>query len=350
MDRLRGEVSLEELNPDQAACPEYNEGARLLKKTGAAMKVISTDCQSHKPVVGFIGFGEVSYYIAKGLKKDGINEIHIYSRSSTDPEIIKNKQKKSEEIGAQLTNCFSDLIEHSDIIFSSVRGHVSLETAKHAAEYIRKGQLYADLNNAIPCIKRESSVFIHSKGAKFVDIGLLELPIQVENKALMYASGEGAPEFANLMIPYGMNIKVIPGEVGQSAAIKAIANIFMKGLQGVCLEFAISAKKAGISLDILEPLLVKPVLHLPREKDVALWIIRGALLAERKKEEMNEALKMLYDLGIDPIMLKAAVERLNRVSQFKLNNHFDAGMDCSDYEEIIDRMFEIGSENNINIR
>jgi 3-hydroxyisobutyrate dehydrogenase-like beta-hydroxyacid dehydrogenase len=299
--------------------------------------------------VGFIGFGEVTYNTVRGLIRDGLEWVTIYSRSVTDPVAVIKTKKKADMIGARLSASLEELVHNCEIIISAVRGTAALETARRVSECIVPGQIYADLNNAIPAVKKQAAEYIQARGGRFVDIGLLELPIQVENKALMYASGDGAGEFYNAMTPFGMNIKILDGEVGQAAAIKAIANIFMKGLQGVCLEFAISAKKAGIRLEDLEPLLIKPVENIPREKDVALWIIRGALLAQRKKEEMREALTMLEEMDIDPVMLRSAVERLDRVSCFELEQYFDASMPYDEYEKIIDKMFEIGKQENISI-
>jgi 3-hydroxyisobutyrate dehydrogenase-like beta-hydroxyacid dehydrogenase len=297
-----------------------------------------------RPTLGFIGFGEVTYHLIKGLQKEGFQGIKVFSRSVFDPRKKIVSAQKAREIDAVLSGDLSEIMRGADIVISSVRGHVAFACARKAARHIRPGQLYVDLNNAIPSVKKRAAKIINSQGGQFVDVGLLELPIQVGHNALMYASGEGAEAFQEIFSPYGMNIRVIPGGVGKAALIKALANIYMKGLQGVCLEFAVSARKAGISLELLEPLLVKPVVNLAREKDVALWIIRGALLAERKKAEMAEALKMMRELKINPIMLRAAVKRLGWIAGFKLPEYFDAGLHVGEYEKIIDKLFAIGQE------
>lgn len=303
-----------------------------------------------QPRIGFIGFGEVTSYLIKGLRSEGLVDLTVYSRSVNDRERRQLCKVRAAELGGRIADDWPDLVASSDVIFSSVQGHVALETAETASRFIRPGQLFVDLNNAIPAVKRTAAQAIARSGGKFVDVGLLELPIQREHRALMYASGRDAPEFKALLEPFGMNIRVVDGPVGQAATIKALANIFMKGLQGVCLEFAIGARRAGVSLKDMEPLLVKPVVDLPREKDAGFWIIRGSLLAERKKHEMNEALRMMQDLGVDPLMLTAAVERLNRVSGLRLNEFFDAAMPVSEYGGIIEKMFEIGAATGREIR
>ena len=298
--------------------------------------------QREYPRLGFIGFGEVSFYMMRGLREEGAGELAVLSRCANP-----SSREKAAALGVLITESWEELFQNADVIFSAVQGHIALETAQKAAGFINNGQFYADLNNAIPAVKQAGAVMICAKGARFVDVGLLGLPIQRQHKALMYVSGEAAEDFQTLMKPFGMNIRPIPGDVGQAATVKALVNIYMKCLQGVCLELAISAVNTGVSLSDLECLVIDPLKELPREKDVGFWMIRGALLAQRKRDEMCDAMKMLGELQIDPIMLGAAVERLNRVSSFGLHHEFDAAMPCEEYEKIIRRMFEIGKEKGI---
>ena len=294
------------------------------------------------PRLGFIGFGEVSFYMMRSLREEGAGELSVLTRCA-DP----SSQERAAALGVMITESWEELFQNADVIFSAVHGNVALETAEKAAGYITDGQYYADLNNAIPTVKQAGAALMRNKRVHFVDVGLLGLPIQRGHKALMYVSGEAAEDFQALMKPFGMNIHPITGDVGQAATVKALANIYMKCLQGVCLELAISAVHAGVSMSDLECLIIDPLKDLPREKDVGFWMIRGALLAQRKREEMGEAMKMLSELQIDPIMLGAAVERLSRVASFDLHNEFDAAMPYEEYEKIIQRMFEIGEEKGI---
>lgn len=302
-----------------------------------------------QPKIGFIGFGEVTFHVLDGLRQNQFKGFNIYSRPVTDREKIGYHRKRAEKLEANLFFSLQELVDGSDIIISSVRGDTSLEVAEQAAQFIRPGQIFADLNNAIPSVKKRSSNIINSKGAKFVDIALLELPVQKKHRALMYLSGDGALDFMEAMEQYNMNFKHVGAEPGKAAMFKALVNIFMKGLQGVYLEFVLSAQKAGISLGLLEPLLVKPVLGLPREKDLGFWFIRGALLAGRKESEMKAALELMADLDVEPLILKATIERLSRVARLELNRYFDATLPVDEYQRIITKMYQIADEENIAI-
>lgn len=288
-----------------------------------------------KPKIGFIGFGEVTQYISKGLLSDGIEDILVFSRAFSDSKRKKSEQYKGKKFGVELTSSLQNVVKNSDIVFSSVRGDVALQFAKNVAPFIRKDQIFIDLNNAIPEVKQKSAALIEEQGGLFVDVGLLELPVQVEHRALMYASGKGSEKLKRIMAPYGMNIKCLGKKTGKAALIKVLANVYMKGIQGVCLEFALSAYKAGIDMDHLQPLLIKPLESMERHYDVPFWITRGTLLASRKATEMKEAIKMLKELDINPVMLTAATDRLSKASKFELNNYFEPGVSPGNYKAII---------------
>jgi len=84
---------------------------------------------------------------------------------------------------------------------------------------------------------------------------------------------------------------------GSATTIKTLANIYYKGIQALCLELALSAWKVGIDPQLLAPLVVKPVESLPKEEEMAFWIIRGILQAERKAAELESIIKACETMG-----------------------------------------------------
>ena len=183
-----------------------------------------------------------------------------------------------------------------------------------------------------------------------VDIGLFASPAQMGHKAFKYASGDGAEQFKAVMSRYGMNIEVVPGEAGKATTIKTLVNIYYKGAQALCLELAFSARKVGIDLDTLGPLLVKPVATLPREKEMAFWIVRGGLHAERKTAELRDIIEAMKEWGIEPIMMEAARKRLNLIAQYRLKDYLKAELPLEDYQTILEAIDKIGEERKIDLK
>jgi hypothetical protein len=116
------------------------------------------------------------------------------------------------------------------------------------------------------------------------------------------------------MALYGMNPEIVAGEAGRATTIKTLANIYYKGIQALCLELAISAWKVGIDPQLLAPLVIKPVESLPKDEEMAFWIVRGIVHAERKAAELESIIKAVRQWGVKPIMLDATRKRLKSVS------------------------------------
>jgi 3-hydroxyisobutyrate dehydrogenase-like beta-hydroxyacid dehydrogenase len=305
---------------------------------------------STNPTIGFIGFGEVAYYLSRGLSKEGVERILAYARSIAKPGYGEVIRQRAQEAEVELMPTLAELVTRSELVISAVYGHVALEVAEDAARFIHPGSLFADLNNAAPSAKQRGAEVIHAKGAKFIDIGLFETPARAGHKALMIVSGDGAEPFKEVMSQYGMNIEVIAGEAGKATIIKTLANIYIKGIQALCLELALSAYQAGIDLDLLGPLVVRPVATLPREQEMAFWIVRGGLSAARKAAELQDLIETMEGWGIDPIMMQATVKRLDVVAQYELKDHFKAGLSLEDYQAMLDAMDKIGQERAIGLR
>lgn len=293
---------------------------------------------SQNPRIGFIGFGEVTYYVSKGLKESGVKHIAAYARAISDPVRSKALHAKAKSIGIKLTASLEELVVVSELVISAVWGTAALEVTKQAANFITPEKIFADLNNTAPSVKKEGAKVINAKGARFVDIGLFASPAQMGHKALMYVSGDGATEFKAIMTRYGANAEVIPGEAGKATTIKTLVNIYYKGVQALCLELALSAEKAGIPLKSLESLIVKPVATLPREKELAFWIIRGIAHAERKIAELQDIINAMKEWGIEPLMIEAARQRLNQIAQYKLVEHYQRELSLEDYQALIGTM------------
>jgi hypothetical protein len=83
----------------------------------------------------------------------------------------------------------------------------------------------------------------------------------------------------------------------------------------------LSAWKVGIDAQRLAPLVVKPVESLPKEEEMAFWIVRGVVHAERKAAELESIIKAVREWGVEPIMLGATRKRLKTVSDYGLKSY-----------------------------
>jgi len=278
---------------------------------------------SKKPRIGFIGFGEVAYHFSEGLKQDGIRQIFAFDKNAkerTKGEIVR---RRAREVGVELVPSLRQLVGKSDVIISAVWGSAALKVAVQCASFVKAGQFYCDINNTAPSVKTQGAEMLNAKGAKYVDLALFVAPDRDRHRSFMLASGDGARPLKRIMAPYGMSPEVVAGGAGRATTIKTVANIYYKGIQALCLELAISAWKVGIDPQLLAPLVIKPVELLPKDGEMAFWIIRGILHAERKAAELESIIKAVREWGVKPIMLDATRKRLKAVSDYGLKSYLN---------------------------
>jgi 3-hydroxyisobutyrate dehydrogenase-like beta-hydroxyacid dehydrogenase len=279
---------------------------------------------SKHPRIGFIGFGEVAYHFSKGLKEDRIREIFAYDKNAkeiTEGEIVRPRAR---EAGVELVSGLRQLVGKSDVVFSAVWGSTALKVAGQCASFVKAGQVYCDINNTAPSVKMQGAERLNAKGVKYVDLALFVAPDRDKQRSFMLASGDGARLLKKIMAPYGMNPEVVPGGAGRATTIKTLANIYYKGIQALCLELVLSAWKVGIDPQLLAPLVVKPVESLPKEEEMAFWIIRGILHAERKAAELESIIRAVREWGVTPLMLDATRKRLKSVCDYGLKSTLES--------------------------
>jgi 3-hydroxyisobutyrate dehydrogenase-like beta-hydroxyacid dehydrogenase len=277
------------------------------------------------PRIGFIGFGEVAYHFSTGLKRDGIRQILAYDKNAKETTKGEIVRRRSREAGVPLAPSLRSLVLESDVIFSAVWGNAALKVAGQCASFVKTGQLYCDVNNTAPSVKAQGAETLKAKGVKYVDLALFVAPDRDKQRSFMLASGDGARLLKRVMAPYGMKPEVVPGGAGKATTIKTLANIYYKGIQALCLEVALSAWKVGIDPEVLAPLVVKPVETLPKEDEMAFWMIRGIVHAERKAAELESIIKAVRGWGIKPVMLEATRKRLKTVSEYGLKGYMQKG-------------------------
>jgi len=305
---------------------------------------------STNPRIGFVGFGEVGFHMSCGLKQAGVQQIFAYSRGLAGSEKGARLRRYAQIAGVELVHTLDELVAESELVISAVTAKAALQIARATAQLIKPGAMFADLNNVIPAIKEQGAALINARGASFVDIALIEIPALVEHRALMYISGDGAEDFGTVMSRFGMNIEIMPGEAGRAATVKALMNIYLKGMQALSIEVALSAYKASIPIDHLSLLVSKIVQNVPDEGEMAFWIGRGALHAHRKTAEVKDIVKLMKGWGIDPMMMRATAQRLGAIAQYNLEDYIGENLHPEDSQSIFEVMDQIGVERGIGLR
>ena len=286
--------------------------------------------------VGFIGFGEAAFNIAKGLHGEGLANVHAYdSFWNQEPQAGLIRQR-AEEAHVTLASDLKSLIEQVDIVISTVRASVAVSLAEESAQWLREGQIYADLNSAGPIIKEKAAELVAGTGALFVDGAIMGTVPGLGHTVPMLLCGNGAASFAESLSPYGMKLTVLDGGPGRASASKLLRSVFMKGVVALLLETVIAGHKYNLEDDLLDSIAgtfaAGPFLEV-----VNGLMARGVIHAERRAGEMEEVISVLDSLGVDATMSVATREKLVRIAATGYKEHF-GGVAPKDFHDI----FQVG--------
>ena len=145
----------------------------------------------------------------------------------------------------------SDLeIAAADMILSIVPPGEALALAERLAPALAgsaRKALYVDCNAVSPDTVRAIAAVIDQTGATFADAGIIGLaPKPGGYTPAIYSSGSGAAAFAELN-PFGMDIRVMDGPVGQASALKMSYAGLTKGLHAIGVSVILGAVEAGVA-------------------------------------------------------------------------------------------------------
>jgi 3-hydroxyisobutyrate dehydrogenase-like beta-hydroxyacid dehydrogenase len=285
--------------------------------------------------LGFIGFGEAAFNIAKGLKSEGLDGIIAYDKFWKDAPGSELICKRAAEAHVKLVPTHQELVEGSEMVVSAVSADMALPLAQASQPFLKSAQIYVDINATSPMTKEEIDKII-SPVAFFVDCAVMGPVPAYMHKVPVSVSGNGAKVFTEIMSPFGMNIIFMDAPAGSASASKMFRSIFMKGFVVLLLEMLTAAHKYKVEDDVLlsvkETLTAGPLLEV-----VNVLIGRGIIHSERREHEMDEVIATLETLKVDGIMSRATKAKLRWCTQLGLKGYFK-GVPPKDYHEIFDAM------------
>lgn len=283
----------------------------------------------------FIGFGEAAYHIAAGLKTEGLMEMGAFDVSVNDA-----KRKRAEELGVTLFEDLSEACKAGEFIFSLTSAKVAVAVAKDAFTYLKKGQVYVDMNSAAPTVEEAIDQLSREDGVLFCDAGVMGTVPGGRHKVPMFLSGDGASCFAQHFKNYGMNLTVLEAPAGGASAIKMFKSVVMKGLPQLLFESFEGAQKYGV-LDILVTSLSASLEGKSIQKLADTFIARTLIHAARRSAEMQDVVKTLDALNVDASMSKATVAKLDQMAEKDWQALLGEGGSNLGYREAIEKYTEL---------
>jgi 3-hydroxyisobutyrate dehydrogenase-like beta-hydroxyacid dehydrogenase len=284
--------------------------------------------------LGFVGFGEAGYHLAKGLRGAGLVHIYafdVYSQTSGRGEKIR---QRAAEIDVLLCESNAQLAAACDVLLSTVTADQAEAAAKQNAPYLGERHLYADLNSVSPELKKSIAKLITASGARFVEVAIMSPVPPHLHRVPMFLGGPDAQKLVNLLAPFGMSLEVISDEIGAASAIKMCRSIVVKGLEALLFECVLAAVPYGADERVFATL--EETIPGVNWKQLASYMVGRVIEhGERRAREMEQVAATLRGIGVEPLMTEAAAKRqdwgasLDLLSKLGHKPH-------ADYREVIE--------------
>jgi 3-hydroxyisobutyrate dehydrogenase-like beta-hydroxyacid dehydrogenase len=251
--------------------------------------------------VGILSPGEMGSGVGEVLHGHGLRVLTCLAGRGG------GSRERAARAGFEDTPDLASLVGACDVLLSIVPPGVAGAVADQVAAAVRAtgaDLLYADCNAVAPGTARSIAQTITEAGARFADGGIIGPPPTRPGNRI-FTSGPGARELAELA-RYGLDIRVLEGEVGKASGLKMCYAAMTKGLQALGAELLVAAR-------LLE---VEDELRTEQNQGGNLAAVRqfveGALPSMPPKAyrwigEMEEIARCFEDLGLPGrLMLGAA--------------------------------------------
>jgi len=156
-------------------------------------------------------------------------------------------RERAARAGFEDTPDLEALVGACDVLLSIVPPAVAGAVADQVAAAVRAtgaNLLYADCNAIAPGTARGIGQTMTDAGVRFADGGIIGPPPTRPGNRI-FTSGPGAHQLSALG-NYGLDIRVLDGEVGQASGLKMCYAAMTKGLQALGAELLVAARLLGV--------------------------------------------------------------------------------------------------------
>jgi 3-hydroxyisobutyrate dehydrogenase-like beta-hydroxyacid dehydrogenase len=123
--------------------------------------------------------------------------------------------------------------------------------AKASSEFLKKGQIYVDLNSVSPDTKKEIDAAVRKSGADFVEAAVMAAVKGQRLKTPILMGGSRAEWLAEELQKAGLDTSAASDKIGVASAIKMCRSIVMKGLASLAIESLFTARRYGAEEAVL---------------------------------------------------------------------------------------------------
>jgi 3-hydroxyisobutyrate dehydrogenase-like beta-hydroxyacid dehydrogenase len=262
--------------------------------------------------IAVIGFGEAGTILGADLVKAGC-DVATYDILFDTTESREVMRAKAERVRVRTADSLREAVSDAQLVISAVTASSSGEVAAGAAQYMRPGQIFLDINSCSPAKKQSSAKALEASGADYVEAAVMAPVPPQRLKVPMLLGGPRAAAVAPALARLGMNAQAIAAEIGIASAVKMCRSVVIKGIESLAVESMLAARQFGAEEQVLASL-NQTYPGIGWDKDLPDYLIsRVAEHGRRRAAEMREVARTLEDIGIVPTMATAIAERQDQL-------------------------------------
>jgi 3-hydroxyisobutyrate dehydrogenase-like beta-hydroxyacid dehydrogenase len=252
---------------------------------------------------GLIGYGEVGKIFCSGLKPHALS-VSAWDIKFSRADVCDAERAHAEQHAVVALDGMAALCGACDFIISAVTASNTLAVAQEAAQHLRAGTIFLDLNSASPGTKQLAAAAIAAAGGFYVESGVMTSVPPYGIKVPMLLGGARAAELAAQLRGWGLDATAVSDKLGVASAIKMCRSVMIKGLEALVIESYTAARAYGVEDHVL-PTLAETFPSIDWERQGGYFFSRVVQHGQRRAEEMREAARTVEEAGFASTMASA---------------------------------------------
>ncbi|WP_298210858.1 NAD(P)-dependent oxidoreductase [Acidovorax sp.] len=288
--------------------------------------------------IGLVGYGEVGKIFSAGLQgRPGVASVAAWDLKFANLAQRDAQRQHAAQAGVVAVDSMRALCERCDCIISAVTASSTLAVAQEAAQHIRAGTVFLDLNSASPGTKQQAAALIEAQGAHYVEAGVMTSVPPYGIRVPMLLGGPQAAALAAVLAGWGMDAKPVSEQLGVASAIKMCRSIMIKGLEALVIESYATARHYGVEDHVL-PTLVETFPSIDWQKQGSYFFSRVVQHGQRRAEEMRESAHTVDEAGMAPLMASAIAAKQQWVADLAREGVFQGLPKDAPWQDYADRL------------
>jgi 3-hydroxyisobutyrate dehydrogenase-like beta-hydroxyacid dehydrogenase len=249
-----------------------------------------------------IGYGEAGRAFARAARWG--SAARVFDCKTNAPVTRRAMIENYAADGVTGTDSVGEALGQAKLTLSLVTADQALIVARDAAMVIAGNALFFDMNSVAPDTKRAAAAVIDSAGGRYIDVAIMAPVNPAHMNVPLFLSGPDAADGSVALRGIGFtNIRIVGNDVGRASTIKMLRSVMYKGMEALTAECLIACESAGVTDEVLGSFGNDWASGADYRLD------RMMAHGLRRAAEMEEVMKTLAGLGVEPLMTRGTVMR-----------------------------------------